>query len=731
MTIFPSSGESSTTIAGGTLSTDTTWTLAGSPYIINGNVTIQGTDGPDGITTLTIEPGAELRFGQGKILYIGGAAGNPGALSAIGDMNHPITFTSNQSATWGGVYFRNTADDGTCMMNFCIVEKAGSKDIWIELSNPVIRNSIVRSSGGYGIYIDRGAPELTGNTITGNGTYGVYCAATTALPVITSNTISSNGSYPMRVGANLRFSDNTFSGNGIQAIEIMGETISMDNTWKNIGCPYVITGSLTVQGTDGSDGVTTLSIEPGVELRFNPDKYIIVGAASGTPGAVSAVGNAEHPVTFTANQSGSWSGILVYNTADDTRTVFDHCIVEKATDSDFIIVAANPVIRNSVIRNSGNYGLKIQSCSPVITGNTISNNASYGVFCFGTSPRPSVTNNVFSTNGSYPMRIGANSLFTGNTYTGNAVQAVEILGETISYDKTWENEGCPYVITGGISVSGTDGPDGITTLTVKPGVEMRFNSGTNILIGYQTGGRGAISAIGDPLHPIRFTSNQDEGWGGIGIHDFADDATTVLDHCIVENAWKYNISIISASPVITSSIIRNSGIYGINVSGAGSNNTLIECCSITNNVYGIYTSAPNIGVRNNNIFLNSTWGIYNSSGYTMTASDNWWGTINGAGFQGSLINGKVVTTPFKLFENHCDDTILAPDTDHDGLSDVWEISHFGNLLQSGDGDYDNDGFSNWTEFMLGTDPDNVISIPANKTGFEYDNAGRINKIKWN
>jgi hypothetical protein len=48
---------SADTTVGGTISTDTTWTLANSPYIVTSNITVIGTDGADSITTLTIEAG--------------------------------------------------------------------------------------------------------------------------------------------------------------------------------------------------------------------------------------------------------------------------------------------------------------------------------------------------------------------------------------------------------------------------------------------------------------------------------------------------------------------------------------------------------------------------------------------------------------------------------------------------------------------------------------------------
>ncbi len=49
------------------------------------------------------------------------------------------------------------------------------------------------------------------------------------------------------------------------------------------------------------------------------------------------------------------------------------------------------------------------------------------------------------------------------------------------------------------------------------------------------------------------------------------------------------------------------------------------------------------------------------------------------------------------------------DTDGDGLPDNWEMAYFGNLNQTGSGDFDGDGMSNLAEFLAGTDPTSSAS----------------------
>ena len=77
------------TTVGGTISTDTSWTVSGSPYIVTSNINVQDADG---ITTLTIEPGAVIRFNSNLYMNIGSSSGDQGALIAQGTSSNSIVF---------------------------------------------------------------------------------------------------------------------------------------------------------------------------------------------------------------------------------------------------------------------------------------------------------------------------------------------------------------------------------------------------------------------------------------------------------------------------------------------------------------------------------------------------------------------------------------------------------------------------------------------------------------
>ena len=87
--IFPASARAETIVSSDIIS-DTTWTLAGSPYVVSGFLEI------DSSVTLTIEPGVVVKFDTGAELSVSGA------LRAEGTESQPIYFTSLLDDTVGG-----------------------------------------------------------------------------------------------------------------------------------------------------------------------------------------------------------------------------------------------------------------------------------------------------------------------------------------------------------------------------------------------------------------------------------------------------------------------------------------------------------------------------------------------------------------------------------------------------------------------------------------------------
>ncbi|MCW3488502.1 hypothetical protein OMD50_00005, partial [Dethiobacter alkaliphilus] len=84
--VYGGQGES----VSGNISTDTTWTLANSPYYVSGHVTV------DSGVTLTIEPGVVVKFAESRALAV------YGTLDAQGTSTDKIYFTDYRDDEAGG-----------------------------------------------------------------------------------------------------------------------------------------------------------------------------------------------------------------------------------------------------------------------------------------------------------------------------------------------------------------------------------------------------------------------------------------------------------------------------------------------------------------------------------------------------------------------------------------------------------------------------------------------------
>jgi len=233
----------------GIISSNTTWTLENSPYIVTGNVLLN-----EGIT-LTIEAGVTVKFDADKVLQINGE------LVAQGTNGSEITFTSNEASPaagdWGKISFLDESVDASfsgttytsgCILEYCTIEYGSG--VLLNLGNPFINYCTVRYMDGVGIYMNshdydsnRNATiRITNNTIHNNTkgirTYG-YGTVTIDNNTVRNNTDGGIGA----VSYDCTVSNNTIKNNtGPGAI-----TSSAGGTFTN----NIITGNTNSNGDGG------------------------------------------------------------------------------------------------------------------------------------------------------------------------------------------------------------------------------------------------------------------------------------------------------------------------------------------------------------------------------------------------------------------------------------------------------------------------------------------------
>jgi hypothetical protein len=166
----------------GFILTNTTWNLAGSPYIVVGNTLVMS-----GVT-LTIDAGVVVEFDTSRALQI------DGTLIAIGIASNRITFTSNKAVPaagdWGRIQFSDSCIDALydtngnylsgSIMKYCDVLYGGkisasvAAAVEMYYSSPYISNCAVISCGGIGVLCAGSSVKIDSSSIKYCAGYGLY-----------------------------------------------------------------------------------------------------------------------------------------------------------------------------------------------------------------------------------------------------------------------------------------------------------------------------------------------------------------------------------------------------------------------------------------------------------------------------------------------------------------------------------------------------------------------------
>lgn len=245
------------------------------------------------------------------------------------------------------------------------------------------------------------------------------------------------------------------------------------------------------------------------------------------------------------------------------------------------------------------------------------------------------------------------SSFTGSYKILPTVKATYVEG-TITQDTDWTLVDSPFIVSNNIIVN----PD--VTLTIEPGVEVRFGENFSITV------NGRIIADGTDNRMIRFTSDNlntsARDWGTILINGMQQSSIT---HGIIEygtsgvtlesGSLSFQSNLVRSnsdgtlvnggSIIIENNEITNNTVSGINI--AGDSQVTIENNVISSNGDGIVLVANltgNVNISHNNIFLNGQSGIFLESGtYYNTAIIENNVSLNNYGFRVATNSSTYIT----------------------------------------------------------------------------------------
>jgi hypothetical protein len=519
------------------ITTNTTWTKAGSPYNVTQFIRVR----PD--INLTIEPGVEVAFNQHASLRV------EGTLLAQGTANTPILFTgtAKELGAWNGITASNTAEQPAYLtFDHVIVEYAiyvgmeNNANLTLDHTVAEIRNSTFRLSGGNGL------------NVSGNAT------ATIADSSFVNNTLEALritfGAQRVPTMSNL-----TAGGNGtLNGVVFASGRIASELTLSPMGLPYIFKGGFDVEKT----GHVTLA--PGLEVQVDTGFYV--------DGVLTAVGTAAQPILLTGinKTPGGWWGLRISGDFDQlANATLDYVTIEyggRGTDdydANLSVGDANVTVTHSTIRHSSHHGILNDGGSPdqpftvTIADSTISDNPGDAIACLDES---------------------CNMTLTDLTVTGNGrngfVQSGAVGGET-----SWPNIGLPYYVEG----QGGVGQD--STLTIAPGVVIYMGQDATFQI------NGALFANGTADQPIRFVGAQPQaGWWQrlqVDHEGFAE-----LRHCEVAYGGGQTqgflfgqIHLNSSAALVSNCTIHHSAAAGVSVAGGAQ--PLINYNRIEENVAGL------------------------------------------------------------------------------------------------------------------------------------------------
>jgi len=356
-----------TNVTGGTVSG--TWTLAHSPYNIQGSIQIPND------STLTIEPGVIVNFQGAYKLNV------QGRLLAIGTATDTIIFKSSDTNNcWRGIRFNSTpfANDSTeiifCKFQYSKASGSSPDDCggalyFYNFSKAIICNCCILNCSanryGGGICCISCSPTVSNNIFLNNSANfaggGIYCDNSS--PIIYNNLFSKNSVYPYWGGGGIYC--NNYSNPSITHNTILN---NMGNNGGGIYCNY------------SSPNISNNTISNNTAWYWGSGGGICCDNSSPT-----IINN-----------------IISNNTVNGFGGGGIYC----SNQSNLII--SNNIISNNTASSVGG-GICCINCSPTISNNTISNNYS--------------TNNggaLYCDQGSVP--IFRNCILWGNTANTSGAQ---------------------------------------------------------------------------------------------------------------------------------------------------------------------------------------------------------------------------------------------------------------------------------------------------------------------
>jgi len=593
-------------IRAGTVSTSGTWANTDVVYSVTGVINVAES------ATLTLQPGVTVKFGDDVYIEVFGT------LKAQGTLEQQIVLTSLKDDTSGGDTNGDGESSAPAAGDWTMIRfKDSSND-----ANSLVAHSVIKYAGEHrgnrfgAIHVEAASPTIANNVLTDNYWYAIS-ADVNSFPIV---------------------SDNTLKGNAGNGLEIRNGTMSLSGTWKNDDIAYSVTGVVTVK-----EG-TTLSIDPGVIVKFNDNTYIDVF------GTFRAQGTAKQKIIFTSIKDDTAGGDTNGDEGSSAPAASDWTMIRfRDTSNDASSVVEHTEIRYAGEHNKNRFGaIHLESASPTIANNLITDNFWYAISA-DVHSFPSVS---------------------GNQTSKNVGNGLEVRQGGMKSSGTWENTDIVYSVTGPITVK-----EG-ATLSLEPGVMVKLGDDVYFDV------YGTFRAIGTDEHRVMFTAikddsvggdtNGDEGssaptagdWTMIRFRDSSNDTNSIVKHAVIWYAGEHNgnrygaVHLEAASPTIATNLITDNYWYAISADAnsfpiASGNELLrnvgngLEVRSGEMKASGAWENTDIVYVLTGAVTVRNTATLSIAPGVTVKFAENTYIDVHGTLRSIGSAEQKVVLTSFK------------------------------------------------------------------------------------
>ena len=590
----------------------------------------------------------------------------PVTTNSVDNITNNICINNN----WQGVYLRG-CHNSIISNNICINNKGGIS--FYQSSMLTIKNNVCMGSGISGTGIDVSIPIVSGLIAVVNNTCKnfEYCGIDI-----------DNRGYKLRV------ENNTCENNGRDGIKVHGTsdqaTVSNNTCSNNAGTGIIMDGSNQSVASNNTCNNNTNN-----GIHFWGSCSIIANNCNNNSMSGIMVEGDSHLV-LNNSCTNNTNGIKLYGS--HYSTLVNNTCINNRNGIYLFHFSSSSIIINNTFTNDGlrieynsfeNNTIENNFVNNKILGyyqgfeNTIINDSIYGQIFF-VNCRGVTVRDVDISNSTVGLSFFSceNATIVNNTFINN-YNGAELINSSWS---TVMNNNCSYNENYGIYFSSS---------TICSNVTNNINNNNRV----------GIELLSDNSTVTNNTCNNND----IGIYLYFSDNSVINNNTCYNNVYGMCIEFSDSNMLFFNLIVYNEE-YGIHLFSNSENNNIHHNIFINNNLLNII-QVKDDGI--NNIWFGS-----------LTLEGNYWSDWDGTSSY-SIEGSASSVDPYPLNDTDLDylndseeylfygTNPFMRDTDGDSLPDGYEVMYGLNPLKDdGDEDLDNDGLTNFQEFIYGTEPNN-------------------------